>query len=1052
MKYGQWLRQVCAALLLFLPISVEAEETQSTMPPAQPRLVRLAIVNGDSADSASADLLAVKLSHTDDVTLLERAQISKILNEQAISTGNASDCLKLGEVLGADGLVIMNRISLGTNSQGYLSVRLIAVKPGAVLQEHLYPLPIADSTDWAGRIAAKFQKSFPGLRVPLKSSIPLSIVNLRSSANSPQGREQEREVKRLLIERMAGEPGIFVLEREHLREATAEKEFKMETEKTAFWTGRYLLDGVLDKDEFNPEKITVNARLLSPQGATLSQIDLSGPRKDLPVFVESLTAKLLEGLHKAPGTNAWASSAEADRFLEEARWEHSWGMFREAQESVESAWALGKHSKECAIFLIENGMRDPSYLFLGFNAIFPMEPYALDRHEFKFSPELPDVEGLGGVQQLLDFYCNNTPEMLANRSPTNTDWLRVGLQLLYGTTAALGQFYDCAEARQGHEEALGELRSSSRQIAKLLEVNDPSGKIRVGGQITLRDLKWTEGGYWFDRPEDALKMQRQLLETDWHPFNPPWAVGWTWEDRKRVPGLVKSFVQDAVLSTNPALHLEGLYLSLARAPVDEFGAFKEVENNLLSALWEQRNAVFRKTQPDISFQRPFGKGVYEMRTISTLFSRTEATLMIKRRAKDDPGFFEDELFSDFKTRLRRDFFKHPSDYDNTVLYQLFDARAPLYTDAEVAEFVPLAKEYERNPSTPQPRRLMMDQFLKALESHSSKPPTRGPETPPDSTGPLISSQPNPVSTNQILEIVQFKRLVLPQASPDLAPVIQSGIYREHKLWFQVRYQHIYENGRFLDFEAPPLFLEVDPDTGAQRVIDFPARLGYPDPGQGNMGLLRRSRCFEVTRDSLYVSVQNRIQRYRLKEAVWEELPVPMEAGGTISACHGSLYVNTASSILKVDPESKETKILASTRRRPTVNFMDELPGYSGVYPWPEENVIRVTTSREMFEFLPATGTWKKSSTAFRVADPDKYRPKSPPFSIWSNVHFEKDGQIINPIPRRSSGEAVSAESLPDEIVFRCGSAQSAVVADPLQPGYWLVPLTKLESISASSKP
>ncbi len=69
--------------------------------------VRLALIAETPEASAASDLLTVELSKNSQVTLLERNEIEKAYREQGLSAGN-KDFVKLGQVLGADGLCLLN--------------------------------------------------------------------------------------------------------------------------------------------------------------------------------------------------------------------------------------------------------------------------------------------------------------------------------------------------------------------------------------------------------------------------------------------------------------------------------------------------------------------------------------------------------------------------------------------------------------------------------------------------------------------------------------------------------------------------------------------------------------------------------------------------------------------------------------------------------------------------------------------------------------------------------------------------------------------------------
>ena len=71
--------------------------------------VRLALIAESTDGSAASDLLTAEFSKNPLVTLLERNDIERVYREQGLSATNR-DYLKLGQVLGADGLLLIGTI------------------------------------------------------------------------------------------------------------------------------------------------------------------------------------------------------------------------------------------------------------------------------------------------------------------------------------------------------------------------------------------------------------------------------------------------------------------------------------------------------------------------------------------------------------------------------------------------------------------------------------------------------------------------------------------------------------------------------------------------------------------------------------------------------------------------------------------------------------------------------------------------------------------------------------------------------------------------------
>lgn len=75
--------------------------------------VQLALISETDEASAASDILIAQFSGNQKIHLLERDEIEKVYREQGLSVGN-KDYLKLGQILGADGLLLVKKIKEGT--------------------------------------------------------------------------------------------------------------------------------------------------------------------------------------------------------------------------------------------------------------------------------------------------------------------------------------------------------------------------------------------------------------------------------------------------------------------------------------------------------------------------------------------------------------------------------------------------------------------------------------------------------------------------------------------------------------------------------------------------------------------------------------------------------------------------------------------------------------------------------------------------------------------------------------------------------------------------
>ena len=186
--------------------------------------VRLALISESGEASTASDVLTAKLSGNSKIHLLERDEIEKVYREQGLSAAN-KDYLKLGRILGADGLLLLNIVR--TPQTTNLTARLIAVKPGVVLTDGSFPWPLKDTSLWAESATIYLNSFLPKLTVLVKDAIPLSVVNLRSAIQSTDAQETEHQLKLLVIQRLSHERQFFVLERQRMQLLGEEKELKL---------------------------------------------------------------------------------------------------------------------------------------------------------------------------------------------------------------------------------------------------------------------------------------------------------------------------------------------------------------------------------------------------------------------------------------------------------------------------------------------------------------------------------------------------------------------------------------------------------------------------------------------------------------------------------------------------------------------------------------------------------------------------------------------------------------------------------------------------------
>ncbi len=534
-----------------------------------PAPMRLAIVSESTDTMAAADLLTAELSKNDRVQLLERSEIEKVIREQQLSLINL-DCLKLGRLLGADGLLALQSVTEGTNV--FLNAQLVAVRPGVILTDERFGRPAQDVSAWAANIVGHLEPLLPKLGVLARDAIPLSVVNFHAGVRTAEAAALERQIFYLTVERLVREPRLFVLERRRMQALSEEKEMSGAGAEP-FWNGKYLLDGAIDRDGYSPDTVTLNARLIPPGGIPVL-IEVSGSRTNFAEVVNQLAEKVLAGLRIDAKPSAWEAAAEAEKFFNEAQWCLGWGLRRQAQAAVESAWALGKHDEACAKLRIKSYLPDISAHLAGFNDcehtfspgynadgkplgappsdaavqsdVEKMKAqhqfgiaYKFKEHngakivEYDFPNGAPDADNINRACHSLELYLDYSRTAFPSESKSyaelqSSDWYSLGIEDLTLASEVLKEFNCATEERRAVAEKLSELRSIGRSVVEWIS-RSPSvhDGYFVGDRIVTSDeltptleehpnifrFKVNWGCFWQERPEETIAVYRDLMSS-----------------------------------------------------------------------------------------------------------------------------------------------------------------------------------------------------------------------------------------------------------------------------------------------------------------------------------------------------------------------------------------------------------------------------------------------------------------------------------------------------------------------------------------------------------
>ena len=997
-------------LLVALALTAAGLRAQTNGQPS-----RLAIITESAAFSTVADLLTVEFSAKPQLQVLERAEIEKLYREQQLSVVNR-DYVKLGQVLGADGLLFMNLTADGTNR--FLSARLVAVKPGVVLEILRTPWPVPDAPGWACWVANHFTPLLPKLSVAAKDAIPISVVNLRSAVRSVEAQELERQLTVLLIERLTREPELFVLERRRMDLLSGEKELQGMGEST-FWSGSYLLDGVIDRNGYAKDTVTIHAQLAPPKGGASVPLEVRGRRAAPVEVVNAAVGRVKESLKLKPGGMPWSPEDEAARFLEEAEWALKWDMFPQAQAAAESAWALGRRDMSCALTRIraavvattpDTGEYEPGFQsnLTGDDTVTDAEIGALlrktpDRVLFYRSNNTfrylivhkpPQPEKIAQAQQLLELYLDLGNRMAwANLEATNS-WYRLGLDVLAVASQVLQHFHMAPRAQEPVAEQLAAVRAQTRLLADWLSAS-PAGKDTCwmrgfknespvahetavrnlppnlladteGSSIQLCKVQW--GCFWQERPEETLALYRQLISTP-VPGSVPVVGDW-----------IRQRILSADNDSDVGLRLPPLAAWRAEDRSRLPGLWERFRRESLPP-WEQHPPKLAAAHPSVPLnpppqsmplnpRPPSEAPTWVFHTLRDML-RTNAPYTQPIGSLAIPQHYSKEQAAELQPLL--------VGYMSNLLY-----RAQAGSTASDAR-LPLAIAHARGLEQILQNRLNPPTHPEQTNALVMK--TNAPFVPSQQKPPVLAAPTSvPLTTTNVLAVKRF--LLFPiEPLKNRRPgecfqawmVMSHGI-RADRLWLEVRYKHGFnvptpDEGVLMATSNRTASAVLDLRGTSWEMIKHPDAATVPQVPVGSVGYTL-PRGFEsadwtefsaVANDALFVSGPDYLRRYDFKSRQWKTQPAPWQCPTRLLATSSRLFAANIDSIFELFNGGRDARVLASCRRKPAATVLDSLDSFEGIQLFPgSDNSLRVVIQKKLY-------SWDGHDWTAILPDADCYR-------------------------------------------------------------------------------
>ena len=288
---------------------------------------RIAVI-GDTDDQNLAALVTTELTGHPNIVLVERDDLAKAGDELKLQQLAGSDAVALGKLLGADGLIFIDKRPDG------VEVRFTAVGLGyALFDDHI--AADAKLPEEAKSIAHRVVNYTPKLKLDPAKAIPISVLNLRADYATSDSTALERKLTLLLENRLSAQSQYVVLERRHAWSLSFEH--SLNPASPSFLRGAYVIDGTLSAVGQDSAQATVHLRVRTPAGREVASV-CQGLPADLVDAIVAQVNKTTGGAAIAPDSSV---DNEAREYLNEGIWGLQHNSNEAALEALDSSELLG---------------------------------------------------------------------------------------------------------------------------------------------------------------------------------------------------------------------------------------------------------------------------------------------------------------------------------------------------------------------------------------------------------------------------------------------------------------------------------------------------------------------------------------------------------------------------------------------------------------------------------------------------------------------------------------------------------------------------------------
>ena len=498
-------RWICRAVLVLFTITAFGQTYAAT---------RIALVGSGGNDGVGnvLDLATALLGKDTDLQFLDRAEVDRILREQAFSLAGmvrAEDAVKAGQLLHVDLFAVLEG-TLTNEAGDFPSLGLVVFDAKSGVRYADSALLASNAVSAASAVAMAVRAAVVKSHLTSQDLHTVGLLSVRN-ADLPRQFDSICDSVGLLLEReLTASPGIAVLERRRLEQVNQERSVAPDAEGNRLLSSLRMMQLDIGRDG---EGLRGTLAFVGADNARANKITASVPTRD-PAALAHLLADKTERFLKVP-----ADGIPSDREAEATRFHREYGLllahhdYLAAVHVLDAALALSPEQKkwqqEMALLLPNAAIEiiDPGGQILG-------GPLATQPSAEKLSSCL--ALGQRGADLLLDL----SREATAQARPggpflevrTYSFWLHQLLEKLAEVTTA-----DPANAAE-----ISALAGKERTL--LMEVIEPFLiKHSVDGASFATYSETI--GHWFMPPamlneQDALLVMGHWVEAS-HKLNPP---------------------------------------------------------------------------------------------------------------------------------------------------------------------------------------------------------------------------------------------------------------------------------------------------------------------------------------------------------------------------------------------------------------------------------------------------------------------------------------------------------------------------------------------------